>query len=179
MVIYLFKTINSYTCILWDVIIRGVNNSDNLSVFTIHTLKLYRSILYFSSSLFMKKTIELFHNLPNFRCSDIDEDRETYFLLQPLRLPTWFLHYWNDENLLYPFSLHIIFANLFFVTKIWCSELFDVLQYLTLYYFLLARLFFCIFNTVYSYLQYIYAHNYHRSPHCLIVVPTVVTWILS
>ncbi len=45
----------------------------------------------------------------------------------------WFLLYWNEENLLLPFLLNIIFVNFFFLTKntnIWCSELFDVLQYL-------------------------------------------------
>ncbi len=62
------KSINSYTCILWDVITRGVINSV-CSPLVIHTLKLYRTTLYFWPSLFIKKTIELFHNLPNFRCT--------------------------------------------------------------------------------------------------------------
>ncbi len=121
------KTINSYTCILRDVIARGVINSVCSPLVVIHTLKLCRTSLYFSPSSFIKKTIELFHNLPTLDVLT-DDDRETYFSRQPLKLSTWFLHYWNEENLLHPVSLHIIFANLFF-TKIWCSELFYILQY--------------------------------------------------
>ncbi len=102
------KSINSYTCILWDVITRCV-------------------FLTFS---IQEKTIELFHNFPNFKCSYYMKIKK-HFSLQPLKLSTWFLHYWNEENLLHRFSLHVIFINLFLMknVKIWCSELFDVLQY--------------------------------------------------
>ncbi len=62
------KSIISYTCILWDVITRGVINSV-CSPLVIYTLKLYKTILYVSPSL------------------------------QPMKLSTWFLHYWNEENL--------------------------------------------------------------------------------
>ncbi len=74
---------NSYahTCILWDVITRGGINSVCLPL-VIHTLKLYRTSLYFSHSLLIKKKKKkLFHNLPNFRCSYIWRSR-FFFLLR-------------------------------------------------------------------------------------------------
>ncbi len=43
-----------------------------------------------------------------------------------LKLSTWFLHYWNEENFLYPFAQHLIILNVFFLAKItmkiWYSE---------------------------------------------------------
>ncbi len=30
--------------------------------------------------------------------------KKTYFSLQPLKLSIWFLHYWNEENLLHPLA---------------------------------------------------------------------------
>ncbi len=47
------KSINSYTCIHWDVMTRDVINSV-CSPLVIHTLKLYRISLYFSPCLFIK-----------------------------------------------------------------------------------------------------------------------------
>ncbi len=80
---------------------------------------LYRTGWYFPSSLFIK-IIESFHNLPNFTC---------IFLCSHWRYWLDLFHHWKEENLLYPFSLHDIFMNSFFLVKIWCSLLFDVLQY--------------------------------------------------
>ncbi len=118
------KSINSSTCILemWSA---QVNSW--YSPLVIHTLKLYRVSLYFSPSLV--RNINCFIIFPTLDVH-IDEDRETYLSPQPLKLSTWFLHYWNQENLVHPFALHVIFTNLLFLVKnvnIWCNELFDVL----------------------------------------------------
>ncbi len=123
------KSINSYTCIFWDIITRGVINSV-CSPVVIQTLTLYRTSLFFLPSLLMKKKKNCFIIFPTLDVH-IDEDRETRFSPQPLKLSTWFLHDWDKENLLHLFSLNVIFRNLFFlaeISKIWCSELFDVLQ---------------------------------------------------
>ncbi len=55
------------------------------------------------------------------------------FFLQPLKISTWSLHYWNEEKILHPFSLHVILMNLLFFmqnVKFLCGELFDGLPYM-------------------------------------------------
>ncbi len=84
------------------------------------------NLWYFSPSVHKKQynCFIIFPTLIRWRSRNI--------FFSPLKLSTWFLHYWNEENL-HLFSLHAIFTNVFFLTQnttIWCSELFDVLQYL-------------------------------------------------
>ncbi len=126
------KSINSFTCIRWDVITRDMIKSV-CSPLVIHTLKLYSTSWYFSPSItspsLFIKIIEFFHNLPTLDVHT-DDDWETFFST------TWFLHYWNEENLLHPYSLGTYNHDNFYEfllprkkAKIWC-ELFDVLHYL-------------------------------------------------
>ncbi len=119
------KSINSYTCILWDVITRGVINS-MCSALVIHTLKFYRTSFYFLPFLFIKKTIEFFHNLPNFRCSY----RWTFFVcnhwIYQLDICTTAMRRISSI----PFSLHVI---LWICSSSWKMRKFDVVNYLMLY----------------------------------------------
>ncbi len=57
------------------------------------------------------------------------------FFPQLQKLSTWFLHYWKEENLLYPVLLHDNFVKLFYLVKnakMWCNELFILLKYIHL-----------------------------------------------
>ncbi len=141
MVIYSFKT--NINKLLYLYTLRcDHQRCDKLSLFTIHTLILYTTSLYFSASRFKwmlnsnDGDQKWFHNLRNYRCSYRWRSRNVFLRNFLRKLWNWFLHYWNDENLLYPFSLHVLFANLFLLmknAKIICSELFDVLQYIRIW----------------------------------------------
>ncbi len=67
--------INSYTSILWNVITRGVMNSV-CSPLVIHTLRLHRTSLSFSPSLFIKNN----RIVPNFRWSYRWRSQNTFVL---------------------------------------------------------------------------------------------------
>ncbi len=69
------------------MITRGVINSV-CSPLVIHTMKLCKTSLYFSPSLFIKKKKK--KKFIIFQTIDvhIDEDQETYFSPQPLKLST-------------------------------------------------------------------------------------------
>ncbi len=122
-------SINYYTSTLWDVITRGVINSV-CSPLAIHTLKLYRTSLYFSPSLFITK-IELFYNLHNFRSSYRWRPRNIFFAAtaENINLIFALLERWESPLSIFTTINFCILLFLLKNAKSWCSELFDLLQY--------------------------------------------------
>ncbi len=96
---------STHTCILWDVVTRGVINS-------------------VCSPLLM---IELFHNLPNFRCSYRWWSRNIFFSAN-IDVINWLVHYWNEGNL--P-PIHVCYMQ--FSQFCSSSRQFDAVNYLMFY----------------------------------------------